>query len=99
VHAVSGNYTTHAQRRCALQERLGHSTIGSGDGLASASNGQDTVMDTLDNLANTSFDASFIAQIGDVLATFANDDAGLLGRHNGSQSQLGLGVFLVRLGL
>lgn len=55
-------------------------------------------MDALDNLANASLDASLVTQVCHILASLANDDAGLLGRHNRAQGQLGLGILLVGLG-
>ena len=55
-------------------------------------------MHTLDNLANTSLDAGLISQIGDVLATLANDNTSFFGGNDGSQGQLCLSILIVRLG-
>ena len=41
--------------------------------------GEDTFVDAGGDLANTSLYASLIAQIGDVLATFADDYSGIFG--------------------
>jgi len=50
-------------------------------------------MNALNDLADTSAHASLVAQVSDILACFANDDTGLLGRDNGSQGELRFGVF------
>jgi hypothetical protein len=51
-------------------------------------------MNTLNDLADTGAHASLVAQVSNVLARLANNDTGLLGRNNGSQGELRLGVFL-----
>ena len=54
-------------------------------------------MNALHDLADTSLDTSLVAQVGHVLSTLSDDDAGFLGGHYGSEGKLGLGVFLIRL--
>lgn len=55
-------------------------------------------MHALHHLGDASFDASLVAQFGNVLAAFADDDTGLFGGHDGAQSQLSLGVFFIGAG-
>lgn len=98
VRAVALDHPAHAQGGSALEERAGDDGVGPGDGLAAARNGQNTVVDALDNLADARLDACLVAQIGHVLAAFPNDDARLLGRDNGAQRQLCLGIFFIGLG-
>jgi len=52
----------------------------------------------LHHLAHAGLDAGLVAQVGHVLATLADDDTGFLGRDDGAQGELGLGVLLIRLG-
>lgn len=51
-------------------------------------------MDTLDDLADAGAHTSLVAQVSDVLARLAYDYSGLLGRNNGSEGELRLGVLL-----
>lgn len=97
MRAVALDNATHAHGRSTLKESARDNGVGTRDGVAAASDGQDTVVDTLDHLADAGLDTSFVAKISDVLASLANNDTGLLGRDNGAEGKLGLGVFLVRL--
>lgn len=68
------------------------------DGLASAGDGEDPVVNTLDNLADASLHTSLVSEISDVLASLANDHTGLLGGNDGTKGKLGLGVLLFSAG-
>jgi hypothetical protein len=52
-------------------------------------------VNALDDLADTSAHASLVAQVSNVLACLAYDDAGLLRRDNGAQGELRVGVLLL----
>lgn len=94
---VGGN-TTHTQLRDTLEEAVGDLSISSSDGVQTAEDGQDTVMDTGNDLADTSTNASLVAQVCDVLASLANDDACFLRGDDGSQGELGNGIVVVGAG-
>jgi hypothetical protein len=101
AHTVSASVlhdSAHTHRRSAFQQRPGHNGVGSRDGLAATSDGEDAVVNALDDLADAGFHASLVAQVCDVLPAFPNDDARFLGRDNRPQGQLGLSILLVRLG-
>lgn len=93
--AVALNDAAHAHGRSSLQQGAGDNHVCLRYGVASTSDGQNSIVYTLDHLGDASFDASLVAQFGDVLATLSDDDTGLFGRHNGAQGQLGLGIFFV----
>lgn len=98
MSTVGRDDATHANRRGAFEKGASDSSVRLGDSIAATGNGQDTVVDTLDNLANTGLDASFVTEVGNVLAALANDHTSFLGRHDGSQGKGGLGVFFVGSG-
>src|SRR6266536_150752 len=54
-------------------------------------------MNTLDNLADTSLNASLITKICHILASLANNHTSFLGGDNSSQSELRLCIFLIGL--
>lgn len=89
--------TTHTDDGCALKEGSGNNGVCARNGIAAAGDGEDSVMDALNNLADASLYAGLITEISDVLAALSNDDTGFLGGNNGAQGQLSLGIFFVRL--
>lgn len=95
--SVALDNSTHAHSGGALEQSSCDDGISPGDGIAATSDGQDPVMHTLDDLADSGLDASLIAQVGNIFTAFSNDDSSLLGRDDGAESELGLGVFLVCL--
>ena len=97
VSSIALDDATHTHGGRAFEEGTCDNGVGPRDGITATGDGKDSVVDTLNNLADASLDARVIAKVGDVLATLADDDTGFLGRHNGSESELGLGIFLVRL--
>ena len=98
MSSIVRHNTTHTQLGRTIKKTLGHDRVGLRGSLKKTSHGQDTVMNTLDDLANTSLHTGFVAQIGHILASFADDDACLLRRDDGAQSQHGLGIFFFGLG-
>lgn len=68
-----------------------------GNTFDGASDGQDTIVDTLDNLGDTSLDAGLIAEISNVLTGLANDDTSLLGRDEGTERQGSCSIVLLAL--
>jgi hypothetical protein len=52
-------------------------------------------VDALDHLAHASTHSSLVAQVCNVLARLSDDHASLLGRDNGTERQLRLGVLLL----
>lgn len=97
VSPIVLNNASHTHGRGAFEKSARDNGVGLRDSLAAASDGQDAVVDALNNLADASLDASLISEVGNVLATLADDDAGFLGGDDGAESQLSLGVLLVRL--
>lgn len=97
VSAIVLDDPSHAHGRSAVQQSPGDDGVRSGDGLASARDGQYPVVHALHDLANTSFHACFIAQVGDVLAAFPNNDTSFLGRHNCPQGQQRLCILFISL--
>jgi len=87
--------TTHANLRNTLEQSLGNDAIGLGDTTHGTIDGKNTVMDTWNDLGNTSAHTSLIAQIGHVLAAFSNDNASLFGRDDSAQGELLGGVLLL----
>lgn len=90
-----GDYSSHADSRSALNQTIGDETISIGDAVERASDGQDAIMHAGYHLTDAGPDTSLLAQIGDVLTCFANDDTGLFGRDDGSQCELCGAVFLL----
>ena len=58
-----------------------------GDILDVAADAQHTLVNALDDLADTRLDAGLLAQVGYVLAALADDDAGLLGGDEGAEGE------------
>jgi hypothetical protein len=56
-----------------------------------ASDGEDSFMNTRNNFADTSFDACLFSQIGDIFASFSDDDAGVFCANERAESQGVLG--------
>lgn len=92
MSAVGANDAAHAHGRRALEQALGSQTVRLGDAREAARYRKDTVVDALDNLADAGAHTSLIAKVSDILASLAYDDAGFLGRDNGSERELRLGV-------
>jgi hypothetical protein len=92
MSAVGADDTAHAHGRGAFEQALSNQAICLGDAREATSDGQDAVVDALNNLADAGAHTSLIAQVSDVLARLADDDSGLLGRDNGTQGELRLGV-------
>lgn len=97
MSAIALDDATHAHGRCAFKKGTRNDSIRTRDGVASTGDGQHTVMNTLNNLADAGLDASLVTEISNVLASLANDDASLLGGDDGAEGELSLGIFLVRL--
>lgn len=97
MSASSGDKAAHSHHWSTLEESLGDNGIRLGDSLTSAGDGEDTVVNTLNDLGDTGLDASLIAKVGNVLASLSNDDTSLLGGDNGTEGQLSLSVLLVGL--
>lgn len=87
--------TAHAELRNALEQAIGYVTVGRSDGIQGAEDGQDTVVNTRDDLADAGADTGLVAELGDVLASFSNDDACFLRGDDSSQSKLSEGVFVI----
>lgn len=95
MRAVAREDAAHAHGRCTFQQCAGDNHVRLRDGVASTSDGQDAVVNALHDLADSSLDSSLIAQLGDILATLADDDTSFFGGYDGAQSQLGLSILLV----
>ena len=90
-----GDYTTHAHLGCALDQAVRDKAISISNGCEGSSNGEDTVVDAGDDLADASANTSLVAKVGDVLAGLANDHTGFLGSDDGAESELSLVVLLL----
>lgn len=97
MSSVALNNSSHAHRRGAFEQSSRNDGVSFGDGIAAAGDGKDAVVHALDDLADPGLDASLIAEIGNVLSTLSDDNSSFLGRYDGTESELGLGVFLVCL--
>jgi hypothetical protein len=97
VSSVALHNAAHTHGGRSLKKGAGDNGIGPRHRVATASNGQDTIMYTLYYLADASLDAGLVSEVCNVLSALSNDDASFLGRDNGAQRQLGLGILLVRL--
>ena len=90
--AVSADQSAHAHLGCAIEQALGDEPVCFGDAAQAARDGQHAVVNTLNNLAYASADASLIAEVRDVLACLPYDNSCFFGRDNGAQGELRLGV-------
>ena len=61
VSAIALDDAAHTHRRSTLEQSPGYHSIGSRDGFAAASDGQDTIVHALHHFANTRLDARLIA--------------------------------------
>lgn len=95
MRSVAREDAAHAHGRCTLQQCASDNHVRLRDGVASTSDGQNAVVNALHDLAYSGLDSSLVAQLGDILATLADDHTGFFGGHNSAQSQLGLGILLV----
>lgn len=98
MSSVVGDDTSHSHGRGTFQQSLCDDGISLGGALQSSSDGQDTVMNTLNNLAHASLDSGLITEVSDVLATFADNDTSFLGGHDGADGQNSLRIFFLGLG-
>lgn len=87
--------TTHANLRSALQKAIGNQAVSLRDAIKRTSDGKNSVVNTWNDLANTSSYTSLLTQVSDVLTGLANNDTSFLRGDNGTKSDLGLGVFLL----
>jgi hypothetical protein len=87
--------TAHAHLRRALDKAVGNKAIGVGNGGERASDGENAVVNARDDLANAGADSGFVAKVGDVLTSLADDHTGFLGGDDSAQSDLGLVVLLL----
>jgi hypothetical protein len=94
VGAIGVDETPHAHLGGTFEQTLGDDSVCLGDATEAASDGKNAIVNAGDDLANARADSRLVAQICDVLASFANDHAGFLGGHNGSEGEL-LGRVLV----
>ena len=98
VSPVVGDDAAHAHLGSAFEQAPGDDSVGSSGAVERTGDGQDAVVYTRNDFAHTGFHTGLVAEIGDVLAGLADDDASLLGRNNGAKGEHGLGIFLLSLG-
>lgn len=94
MRAVGIDETAHAHLGCTVEERLGDLAIGASDIVERPSNGENTVMNTLNDLADSSADLGLLAEICNIPALLSNYDTGLLGRDDGTHGQGLCGILL-----
>lgn len=85
MSSIALDDAAHAHGRRTLEKSSSDNGIGARNGITAASNGENAIMDALDDLADAGLDSSFVSKIGDILAGLANNDASFLGRDNGSE--------------
>ena len=95
VSVWGAHYASHAHLRRALDEAVGDEAIRVGDARERTGDGEDAVVHARDDFAHAGADACLVTQVGDILASLANDDASFLGGDNGTQSDLCLGVLFL----
>lgn len=95
MRSVAREDAAHAHGRCTFQQCASDYHVRLRDGVASTSDGQNAVVNALYDLADSGLDSSLVAQLGDILATLADNYTGFFGGNDGAQSQLGLGILLV----
>jgi len=59
-----------------------------GDALKVSRDAQNPVVDTLNDLGDTSLDSGEFSKVGDVLSSLSDDDTGLLGRDESSKGEV-----------
>lgn len=97
MSAVALDDTTHSDGGSTFKESSSNDGISPRDGITATSDGENSIMNALNDLADAGFHTSLVAQVSNVLATFSNNDTRFLGGNNGAQGKLSLSVFLVRL--
>src|SRR5690242_19457604 len=95
MSAIAADNTAHSHGRRALEQTLGNKTVRLGDARQAAGDGEYAIVNACDNLADTGAYARLVAQVSDVLACLANDDAGFLGRDDRAEGELRLGILLL----
>lgn len=98
MSSVVLNDATHAHLGSTFDQRLADLLVRASNAIAASRNCEDAVMDALHNLGDAGLHTSVVPQIGHILASLANDDARLLGRHNRPHRELSRRVLFVRLG-
>lgn len=58
-----------------------------GYAVNSSSDGEDTLVDARDDLADASLDTGLVTEIGNIFASLSDDDAGVLGADKSSESE------------
>jgi hypothetical protein len=90
-----GDDTTHAHLGSALDQAVRDEAVSISNGCERSSNGEDTIVDAGDNLADASANTSLVAKVGDVLSGLANDHTSFLGSDDGTESELSLVVLFL----
>lgn len=98
VSAVVLNNSAHTDRGSTLDEGSSDDGVGARNRIASAGDGENSVVNALNDLTDAGLDTGLVTEIGNVLSALADDDASLLGGDNSSQGQLSLSILLVGLG-
>lgn len=95
MSAVRVDQTTHAHLRRTLKQPLGHDPICLGYATEAAGDREDAVVDAGNDFADPSTHTSLVAQVGNILASFANDNPSFLGGDNGTEGELLLRVLFL----
>ena len=59
-----------------------------GDSLEVSADGEDSVVDALDDLGHSGLDAGELSEVGDVLSSLSDDNPGLLGGHERAEGEV-----------
>lgn len=97
MSAVALDDTTHSDGGRTFEESSSNDGISPRDGITATSDGENSIMDTLNDLADAGFHTGLVTKVSNVLAALSNNDTRFLGGNNGTQGHLSLSIFLVRL--
>lgn len=93
--AIRIDQSSHSHVWCALEKTFGDDAVGFGNGGEATLNGEDAVVDARNDFAHARPDAGLISKVSDVLAGFADDHTGFLGRDYGAEGEFLVGVVLL----
>ena len=89
------NNTTHSDCWCALEQAICDNAVCIRDSIQSSRNSQDTVVNALNYFADSGTHTSLVTKVCDVLTRLSDDDTSFLGRHDGTNGQVGLAVLFL----
>ena len=92
---VGGDDASHTHLWSTFEKAFANDRVGLGDLVEATSDGQDAVVDSLYNLADTRLYACLVSQVGNILSRLANDYARFFRGNNRTKGHLRLCVFFI----